>query len=232
MFFTGTKLSDLSKASVITILGGFISIGLAFYFFVELAGEVLEEEKFAVDKWATDVVMAIRTGGLGTFFGWVTELGSVRWIVIASIILAIYLLLSSLFSRWVLVYFAVNMLGISALTKVLKVSFERSRPEVLAEYDGTGFSFPSGHSTGAITYYGFLIYLVVSSSLSKQWKWGLNLFLGLVILLIGISRVYLGVHYLTDIAAGFTFGLAWLLVCISALEVTLWNQRRRQKGGK
>lgn len=232
MFFTGTKLSDLSKASIITILGGFISIGLAFYFFVELASEVLEEEKFVVDRLATDAVMSIQTGGLSAFLGWLTEVGSVRWIVIASIICALYLLFSSSFSQWVLVYFAVNMVGISALTKLLKVSFERSRPEVLAKYDGTGFSFPSGHSTGAITFYGFLIYLVVSSSLSKKWKWGVNLFLGLLILLIGFSRIYLGVHYLTDIAAGFSFGFAWLLVCISALEFTLWNQRRRQKGGK
>ena len=141
---------------------------------------------------------------------------------------SVYLFMASAFSRWVAIYFVVNMLGISALTKILKVSFERNRPEVLAEYDGTGFSFPSGHTTGALTFYGFLIYLVVSSSMKKQWKWALNIFLGLLILLVGLSRVYLGVHFFSDVMAGMLFGLAWLLVCIGALEITLWNQRRRQ----
>lgn len=228
MFFTGTKLSDLSKASIIIILAGFVSVGVAFYFFFELAEEVIEQEKIIIDQWAIDAVTAIQTEWLGQAWGWITELGSVTWITIASLILVVYLFMASSFSRWVAIYFVVNMLGISALTKILKLSFERNRPEVLAEYDGTGFSFPSGHTTGALTFYGFLIYLVVSSSMKKQWKWALNIFLGLLILLVGLSRVYLGVHFFSDVMAGMLFGLAWLLVCIGALEITLWNQRRRQ----
>ncbi|MCA0984059.1 phosphatase PAP2 family protein [Halobacillus yeomjeoni] len=229
MLFSGTKVSDLSKASVFTILIGFITIGVAFNLFFELADQVMEDEKFLIDQWAIDVVVAIQSGWLDQTFTWITETGSVWWITTASIILVVYLFLGSAFSRWVAVYFIINMLGISALTKLLKLYFERQRPEVLAEYDGTGFSFPSGHSTGAIVFYGFLVYLVTITHWKKSLKWILNSFLVLLILAVGLSRVYLGVHYLTDILAGFLFGLAWLFVCISALEMTLWNQRRRRK---
>ncbi|MYL72742.1 phosphatase PAP2 family protein [Halobacillus litoralis] len=230
MLFSGTKLSDLSKASIIIILTGFALVGGAVYFFTELAAEVLEQEKFIVDQAATDVVRSITTPWMDAFWGWITELGSVLFITIASIALLIFLLFFSPFSRWVGVYFAIVMLGISALTKLLKVTFERQRPEVLAEYDGTGFSFPSGHTTGSVVFYGFLIYLIVISPLKKQVKWTINVALGILIVLVGLSRIYLGVHFFTDVFGGMLFGLAWLLVCIAALEITIWNQRRRQSG--
>ncbi|ARI78301.1 phosphatase PAP2 family protein [Halobacillus mangrovi] len=228
MLFSGTKVSDLSKASIAIIVAGFILIGGAFYFFFELAAEVLEEEKLRIDQAAIDFVTAITTPWLDQTWGWITEAGSVIWITMISIVLVVYLLFFSPFSRWVGIYFAVNMIGISALTKMLKLIFERQRPEVLAEYDGTGFSFPSGHSTGSMVFYGFIIYLIVISPLKKGWKWLVNCLLGLLILAVGLSRVYLGVHYFTDIIAGFLFGLAWLATCIAALEITLWNQRRRK----
>ncbi|CDQ20409.1 undecaprenyl-diphosphatase [Halobacillus karajensis] len=228
MLFSGTKLSDLSKVSILIILAGFGIVGGAVYLFIELAAEILEKEKFLIDQAAMDVVTKMSAPWLDTFWGWTTDLGSVPFITLASIILLIYLLLLSSYSRWVGIYFSIAMLGISALTKLLKVTFERQRPEVLAEFDGTGFSFPSGHSTGSIVFYGFVIYLIVISPLQKKWKWLINLLLGLLIAMIGLSRVYLSVHYFTDIVAGFLFGLAWLFVSIFALEITLWNQRRRQ----
>ncbi|RWZ58221.1 phosphatase PAP2 family protein [Halobacillus fulvus] len=228
MYFSGTKLTDLSKASIIVILAGFAAIIAGFYAFAELAEDVLEQEKFAVDQAATNFVMSIEAPWMGQMWGIITDLGSVTLITIASIILFVYLFISSSFSRWVAIYFAVTMGGIALLTKLLKLLFERSRPEVLAEYDGTGFSFPSGHSTGSIVFYGFLVYLVIISSMQKKWKWTLNTILTIVFLLVGLSRVYLGVHYFTDVIAGFSFGLSWLLVCIAGLELTLWNQRRRK----
>lgn len=230
MLFSGTKLSDLSKASIILILVGFALIGGAVYFFTELAADVLEKEKFGVDQSAVDVLRSITPPWMDTFWEWTTELGSVLFISIASVALLIFLLFFSPFSRWVGVYFAVLMIGISSLTKLLKITFERQRPEVLAEYDGTGFSFPSGHTTGSVVFYGFLIYLIVISPLKKPWKWTINIALGILITLIGLSRVYLGVHFFTDVVGGTLFGLSWLLVCIAALELTIWNQRRRQLG--
>ncbi|MFD1019877.1 phosphatase PAP2 family protein [Thalassobacillus hwangdonensis] len=227
MLFKGTHIKDLTRASIITIVLGFILLGAGTYLFAILAEEVLEREKFAIDKALMDFVETINSPGLQTVMGYVTEVGSVLFISILSVLLFAYLFFFSNFSRWVAIFFAVNMLGISLLTKALKLLFERERPEVLAQYDGTGFSFPSGHSTGAITFYGFIIYLILISPLSKAWKWTINSFLGLLAFGIAISRVFLGVHYITDIVAGLAFGLAWLLICIVALELLLWRQRRR-----
>lgn len=229
MIFQGTKPSDFSKRSIIIILIGFVIIGLAVYLFAQLAEDVIEEEKFAFDQLVTDWVQGIQAPWLGTFFGWVTELGSVMFLSIASVLFALFVFFFTKKSRWVIVYFAINMLGISLLTKVLKLIFERQRPEVLAQYDGTGFSFPSGHSTGSIVFYGFMIYMVSTTGWKKSIRYIINILLGALIFLIGFSRVYLGVHFPTDILAGFAFGVSWLFVCIYALELTLWRQRRRQK---
>ncbi|WP_202406260.1 phosphatase PAP2 family protein [Pontibacillus yanchengensis] len=225
----GVKLSDVSKISISLILGGFVIIGVSFYFFAELAEEVMEKEPLIIDKLAINMMNNIQQAWLGNAFGMITEAGSVLWLSIASGLLLVYLLFISDKSKWVSVYFLVNMLGISLLTKVLKLAFERKRPDILEKYDGTGFSFPSGHSTGAIVFYGFVIYIVFITNMKSSVKWILNSFLGLLILLVGLSRVYVGVHYFSDILAGFSFGLAWLLICILALEVTLWRQQRRQK---
>ncbi|MFQ3546216.1 phosphatase PAP2 family protein [Halobacillus rhizosphaerae] len=226
MLFSGTKISDISKASIFIILGGFIAVGGAFYLFYQLAEDVLEHEKFAVDQAAVNVVKYIQAPWLQNVAGWVTETGSVMWLSVGSVLLILLLFFFTKYSNWVPVYFIINMAGISALTKVMKLIFERKRPEVLAQYDGTGFSFPSGHSTGSMVFYGFIIYLIAISPLNKKTRYTINVLLGLYILLVGCSRVYLGVHYLTDILAGFSFGLAWLAICIASLEITMWNQRR------
>lgn len=228
MIFKGTRLSDISKTSIALILIGFIVIGVSFNFFVELGENVLEEEKFVIDTATTDFINTISYPWLINAMGWITEAGSVMFLTIASIILAVYLFFFSSFSRWVTVFFAINMGGISALTKLLKISYGRKRPSELEQYDGTGFSFPSGHTTGSIVFYGFIIYLVTVSHLGKRLKWTINIFIALFAFSIGISRLFLGVHFITDVMAGISFGLSWLLICIMALEITLWNQRRRQ----
>ena len=229
MLLKETKISDLSKISIALILIGFIVIGFSFYFFFELGEGVLEEEKFKIDAAATNFINSITTPFITTLMGWITEAGSVMFLTIASIILAIYLFFFSSYSRWVTFYFAITMLGISALTKLLKIAYARTRPSELAQYDGTGFSFPSGHTTGSIVFYGFIIYLVTISHLNNKVKWTLNTLLIIFSLTIGVSRMFLGVHFITDVMAGISFGTSWLLICIMALEVTLWRQRRRQE---
>ncbi|MGI8314673.1 phosphatase PAP2 family protein [Halobacillus mangrovi] len=229
MLFSGTKFSDLSPTSVFLILLGFLSLGGSIYYFIDLAAGVLQEEKFAVDQQAFDFVRATSFDGLEPILKVVTQAGSVILIAVASLALAIYLLFFSKLSRWVGIYFIVSMGGISSLTALLKSQFGRERPEFLGEYHGATSSFPSGHAAGAFVFYFFIIYLVFISHLRTQWKWIINISLALIALITGITRVYMGVHFFTDVAAGFLFGLAWLLICIIALEVTLWHQRRRQE---
>jgi len=101
----------------------------------------------------------------------------------------------------------------------LKAFFHRARPE--AAFASLGYSFPSGHAFAAVTIYGMLAYwLTGETSSGRCWAlWGGAVAL---ILLIGFSRVYLGVHYASDVAAGFASGVPWLWGCLS-----LSNSRRR-----
>jgi membrane-associated phospholipid phosphatase len=230
MLFSGTKLSDLSATSILLILIGFLSLGASIYYFMDLAAGVLADRKFAIDQAAFDFVKATSFQGLEPILKVVTQAGSVILITVASLALAVYLLFFSNMSRWVGIYFIVSMAGISSLTALLKSQFGRERPEFMGEYQGATSSFPSGHSAGAFVFYAFIIYLVAISHLDKKWKWPINIFIAVLTIVIGITRVYMGVHFFTDVAAGFLFGLAWLLICIIALEVTLWHQRRGQRG--
>lgn len=228
MSFKGLQLSDVPKSSWILIIAGLLTLFTTAFLFLEMGEEVLEQETFMIDQTAQNIVSMINTGILQSIMGLITEAGSVTWLTIGAAVITVYLLFFSSFSRWNAVYFAINMIGISIITTVFKNFFSRQRPEVLAAYDGTGYSFPSGHATGAVTFYGFLAYLIIRSTLAAVWKWVLGTLLTLAALLVAVSRMFLDVHYFTDVLAGISVGLFWLLICIIALELTLWNKYRRQ----
>lgn len=94
----------------------------------------------------------------------------------------------------------------------LKALFHRARPE--AAFASLGYSFPSGHAFAAVTIYGILAYWLVQGA-SPRRQWGIGTGTVLMILLIGFSRVYLGVHYASDVAAGYASGLPWLWGCLA-----------------
>lgn len=100
------------------------------------------------------------------------------------------------------------------LNRVLKMLFIRPRPELNHLVEETGYSFPSGHSMAAMTFYGFIIYLILKSNLNKKIKTILTIILSLLIILIGYSRVYLNVHYISDVIAGFMFSIILLFIYI------------------
>jgi membrane-associated phospholipid phosphatase len=91
----------------------------------------------------------------------------------------------------------------------------RSRPDHLRLIEETGYSFPSGHAMGSIAFYGFIIYLLSKSKINKNLKIFLSVIIGLTIFLIGISRIYVGVHYPSDVIGGFLLGY---IILISSIE--------------
>ena len=104
--------------------------------------------------------------------------------------------------------------GGSAITVyVLKHIFYRVRPSVEALYLETGSSFPSGHAAMAIALYGFLLYTIWKFDRHYLKNSLIALLLALIIL-VGVSRLYLGVHYLSDVLAGYTIGLIWLFLSV------------------
>lgn len=116
--------------------------------------------------------------------------------------------------RWYSIKVPVVAIGSVAVMSLLKLYFSRPRPLTPILHEVRGFSFPSGHAMSAMTFYGLLMYLVykyIEGAISKTVLLG---FLGLFILLIGVSRIYLRVHYTSDVLAGFAMGIIWLVVSL------------------
>jgi undecaprenyl-diphosphatase len=116
--------------------------------------------------------------------------------------------------------------GAGVLTLILKNIIKRPRPVGAEEYlAGMTFSFPSGHALGSLVGYGMLAYVIGSMWVeSTRARVRLTIATAVLVLAIGISRLYLGVHYFSDVVAGYAVGILWLSVCISGLQVV---QRRR-----
>ncbi|MEW6497887.1 MAG: phosphatase PAP2 family protein, partial [Cyanobacteriota bacterium] len=113
--------------------------------------------------------------------------------------------------------------GAAVLNNLLKILFGRARPELWERIvDVRQYSFPSGHAMISLVIFGMIGYLL--STKFPQWR---GWIIGLTIVLvtgIGLSRLYLGVHWPTDIVAGYAAGLVWLFACIFSLQV--WQDRR------
>lgn len=118
---------------------------------------------------------------------------------------------------------ALNLGTTWLLNDAFKDIFHRQRPVILRLVSASGFSFPSGHSMTSMSFYGLLVYIAWNNIDNKIIRYSVSILLCILILLIGISRIYLGVHYASDVLAGFSAGLVWLSVV-----VTVFNKYKRK----
>lgn len=105
-----------------------------------------------------------------------------------------------------------NLVGAALLNFLLKNLVQRPRPEGFRLVAAGGYSFPSGHSMVAMAFYGLLAYLVWRYEKDSIMRWLWSLSLGFIVAAVGISRIYLGVHYASDVLAGFCVAMAWLAI--------------------
>ncbi len=111
-----------------------------------------------------------------------------------------------------------NLTIVTILNQLLKRVLQRPRPTEYRIIEETGYSFPSGHSMVSMALYGYLIYLIYKYVENKYVKWILISLLSVLICLIGISRIYLGVHYTSDVLGGFLISISYLVIYISAVN--------------
>ena len=104
------------------------------------------------------------------------------------------------------------------LNHIFKKIVQRPRPTGYRLIEEDGYSFPSGHSMISAAFYGFFIYLIFKNVKNKYLKWGSISLLSLLICLIGISRIYLGVHYTSDVMAGFVISISYLVIFTSIVN--------------
>ena len=123
-------------------------------------------------------------------------------------------------------YFTINYGLVALLNVFLKSIFERQRPVDINLIVENGFSFPSGHSMVSFAFYGFLAYYIYHSNLKKPTKYFLIILQGIIVCLIGLSRIYLGAHYFTDVIGGFSITAVYLVLYI---KFVYQNQLAKEK---
>lgn len=211
---------DINKiwAPGLLILAGVGLMITATGVFLELAEDVWEQEKFTFDSVIMDYLQSVESATLTNVFRMITETGSVWWITAASIFTVLFLWLKKRDVLGVL-FFVIAIAGGGIFIFVLKYFFQRERPSLAPEYDGNGYSFPSGHALGSFILYGFIIYLIGREKRFFKVKMLAIALLSLLIISVGLSRVYLQVHFPSDILAGYAVGLIWLICCIFSMEM-------------
>ena len=175
---------------------------------------VLSYDSLVIDtKVYSFIINNIMNDGLTLILKAITELGGVAFTVLAGVLIFMFCKKN----RW---FITIDLVGVTLVNQVIKHIIRRPRPNVLRLVEESGYSFPSGHSMVSMAFYGIIIYLVYKNVTNKYLKWTLITLLSLLILSIGFSRIYVGVHYFTDVAGGFLLGLAYLIIYIN-----IYNKR-------
>lgn len=189
------------------------AIAFPLLLFIKISEDIVRKELSVFDDTIYKFVAHFIAEDMTDFMKFLTFLGSglVLIFITAIVIFAVRKHKKYAVYGWMI---GINLLASSTLNEVFKVIFHRERPDILRLIDITGFSFPSGHSMIGLSFYGFIAY-ILWVNVKSRWRYPLVFLLVTLIIFIGISRIYLGVHYASDVLGGFSAGLAWLAVFIA-----------------
>ena len=211
----GLAAIALLSAELIVVIILFIAALIVFSIFaIRIFGIKDETNDLIVFDRLSEWVTPFTT----SFLQGITFLGSHTFLIPANLLLAFYFLFIQK-HRWYSIKVPVVALGGLLLMTLLKQFFNRPRPLVPLLEPVRGLSFPSGHALMSVSFYGLLIYLVWENVKEPIRKWLLISSLVILIILIGFSRIYLRLHYFSDVIAGFSIGVIWL-------SVSIWTIRR------
>ena len=179
--------------------------------FIKFTKDVFYKEIIKIDNLAYKyIVEHLRRDWLTIIMKIITSLGDEIAIIVFTIVSIIVAK-----NKKVKLAIAVNVIFITLLNTLIKIILKRPRPEGFNIIIEKGFSFPSGHSMISAAFYGLLIYFAYKYIKNKKVKYIICTTLSILILLIGISRIYLGVHYASDVLAGFVLSIAYLICYIT-----------------
>jgi membrane-associated phospholipid phosphatase len=171
-----------------------------------------------IDQWVASHIVCLRSAFLTSSMQAATNFGGIKFIAPIGLFTAAYFLIKKHYDR--AIGLAITVSGGKLLNNILKLIFQRPRPfSETSLITTSGWSFPSGHSMNSMIFYGILVYLFMREDLT----WPLRILIMAaacsVILTVGISRIYLKVHYTSDVIAGFLGGLFWLCFCMAGIEI-------------
>lgn len=208
---------------------GLIVILLAGWCFTELADEIAEGDLARLDEGAVAFVQSYANPAVTQVAQIISFFGSVAFLAGASVVAALVFVRNRWFDA--ILGLALTMLGGGALNMLLKQLFQRERPVFETPLVNlTSFAFPSGHTMGATLFYMFIA-AVVAYAMKSRWVRVLAFSSALIlIVMIGMTRIYLGAHFVTDVVGAIVAGTAWLAFCWTAVEtLRKWRKRHERR---
>jgi membrane-associated phospholipid phosphatase len=221
-----SKVSRYVNAAGLELLAGLVILTGSAWVFGAVAEDVVEGDTH-VDTRLANWLHDHASPGWTSFFERVTWLGNVP--VLVAVTAAAAAVLAWKRRRMELLLLILAVVGAEILTVGLKLGFHRERPffsDPLASE--SSYSFPSGHASVSLAVYGTIAFIAARQLSNVRARLALLVAAAILILLIGISRLYLGVHFLTDVIAGFSLGLAWVTLCVLLLHLGVRLRKRDQ----
>jgi membrane-associated phospholipid phosphatase len=211
----------------LTIIVAFIVFVIGLNGFVDLTEELAENQLGGFDNTVTQWILSFRSEKLTTFLTFITHIGGNGYVVVITLLVLYFLFIHR---SWKFILQTVTVLLLATLSNIaLKQVINRARPSLEHLVEVYTLSYPSGHAMSAMGFYGFLIFLVARFQVAVAWKVVLISLLVFLILAIGVSRIYLGVHYPSDVLAGYIGGLIWVTFCAIVFDVIdLWRRRKQR----
>lgn len=186
------------------------------YILVEISDNVLAQEAFEFDEHVLLYIHQFATPVLDNVLLFITRIGDPHTVVPLTGVVFVFLLVKR--QRMAATFFALDAAGGVALSYFLKLAFSKPRPQLWeSAIEEVTYSYPSGHALGSMVIYGFLSY--VFARMYPRYAAAIYTFAVFMIVSIGFSRLYLGVHWPTDILGGYGIGFLWVMACISLLRL-------------
>jgi undecaprenyl-diphosphatase len=216
-----------APAASLTVFAGFVALAACLIVFGSIAEGVRDQEVFALDSIATPLLHGLASPALDSVMNAATFVGS-NLVIPPLFVVAIVLLIRAR-RMGAALFLAASSGGSLLLNGLMKLLFERARPQLPWANVLPDYSFPSGHTMNSVAFYLALAVIVWSIRGRRAGLIASALAIALAVV-IGVSRIYLGYHYFTDVLGGFLAGVSWVLICIAALRAPplarLWRGPR------
>lgn len=190
---------------IVLICLGFLSV------FLKISYDILRGEVLSVDQRTTSFISGLRSNEFTDVMLLITSLGGGKVLLMSSLIVAFYLFLKKRREAFI---FLIYLYSGIILNLVLKFFYERPRPDGLSLINEYTYSFPSGHAMNSFLFFSAFIYILFRETKDKRITFVVFLISMLLVVAIGFSRLYLGVHYLSDVIAGYIAGFLWFISAI------------------
>ncbi|HZK55533.1 MAG TPA: phosphatase PAP2 family protein [Desulfosporosinus sp.] len=212
-----------------SLIGGLSLSILLLALFARLSEDLLYNELGTFDRVVGELIRGFATPSLTRVAIILTNFGS-AYIEIALMIVVGAFLFFRFKHTWETVLLTISLSGAWLLNTILKALFHRARPDIVHLVTAGGYSFPSGHAMVAASFYGVIGYILwLNLRNHSKSSWYIVVITLAFIMGIGMSRIYLGVHFASDVIAGYAAGAVWAITCIVGLKEIRYYKSNHQK---